>query len=50
MALGPATHRIYLPCADFETNTNKTNAGAQRGRPAMIPDTFKILVYGMDKS
>lgn len=40
MALNPITHRIYLPSAKFATPA----AGQRRG--AIIPDTFKILVYG----
>jgi DNA-binding beta-propeller fold protein YncE len=49
IALDPSTHKIYLPCADYEATTNTTTAAGQRRRPAMIPGTFKILVYGMDK-
>jgi DNA-binding beta-propeller fold protein YncE len=48
MALDPATHKIYLASANFETSTNQP-AGGPRQRPRMIPGTFKILVYGMDK-
>jgi DNA-binding beta-propeller fold protein YncE len=43
MALDPATHKIYLPTAKFEPS-----AEGQR-RPPMVPGTFKILVYGMEK-
>jgi len=43
MALDPATHKIYLPSAQFEPPVE-----GQR-RPKMIPGTFKILVYGMDQ-
>ena len=49
MALDPATHKIYLPTAQFEASTNQV-AGASRQRPRMVPGTFKILVYGMEKS
>ena len=49
MALDPATHKIYLAAAEFETSTNQA-AATPRQRPRMIPGTFKILVYGMDKS
>jgi YVTN family beta-propeller protein len=43
MALDPATHKLYLPSAKFEA--------AQAGkRPAPIPGSFKILIYGMDKA
>jgi hypothetical protein len=48
MALDPVTHKIYLPAARFEFPTNQV-AGAPRQRPKMIPGTFKILVYGMEK-
>ncbi len=41
MAIDPATHRIYLASAKFETPA----AGQRRGK--IIPGTFKILVYGM---
>jgi hypothetical protein len=49
MALDPATHKIYLPTAQFEFSTNQV-AGAPRQRPRMVPGTFKILVYGMEGS
>jgi DNA-binding beta-propeller fold protein YncE len=49
MALDPATHKIYLPTAQFESSTNQV-AGAPRQRPRMVPGTFKILVYGMEGS
>lgn len=49
MTLDPATHKIYLPCANYEASTTAAAAGGQRRRPAMVPGSFKILVYGMDK-
>ena len=42
MTIDPKTHKIYLASAKFETPT----AGQRRGR--IVPDSFKILVYGMD--
>ena len=36
MGLDPATHRIYLPAAEYETGAN--------GRRAQKPGTFMILV------
>jgi hypothetical protein len=48
MALDPKTHKIYLPTAQFEPQPEQA-AGAPRQRPKMVPDTFKILVYGMEK-
>jgi len=49
MALDPTTHRIYLPTAKFGPQPEPAN-GERRRRPPMIPGTFKILVYGMEKS
>ncbi len=49
MALDPTTHKIYLPTAQFEPQPEQT-PGAPRQRPKMVPGSFKILVYGMDKT
>ena len=49
MALDPATHRIYLPCAKYEAPSGTAAADGQRRRRAMVPGSFKILVYGMDQ-
>jgi DNA-binding beta-propeller fold protein YncE len=43
MTLDPTTHRIYLASAKFEAPAE----GQRRGR--MVPGTFKILVYGVEK-
>ena len=48
MALDPKTHKIYLPTAQFEPQPEQA-AGSPRQRPKMVPGTFKILVYGMEK-
>jgi DNA-binding beta-propeller fold protein YncE len=48
IALDPKTHKIYLPTAQFEPQPEQA-AGSPRQRPKMIPGTFKILVYGMEK-
>jgi YVTN family beta-propeller protein len=48
MALDPQTHKIYLPTAQFEPQPEQA-AGSPRQRPKMVPGTFKILVYGMEK-
>jgi YVTN family beta-propeller protein len=45
MALDPKTHRIYLASAKFEAPSAD---GGQRQRPRMVPESFKILVYGME--
>jgi YVTN family beta-propeller protein len=49
MALDPVTHKIYLATAQFETSANLPS-GATSKRPKAIPGTFKILVYGLDKT
>jgi len=43
MTLDPKTHRIYLGSAKFEA------AAAGERRPRMVADSFKILVYGVEK-
>ncbi len=43
MALDSQTHRIYLAVADREQPT-----ATSKGRPPVIPGTFRILVYGME--
>jgi hypothetical protein len=43
MTIDPKTHNIYLAAAKFETPAE----GQRRGK--MVPDSFKILVYGMEK-
>ena len=45
IALDPQTHRIYLPAAQFEPAPSPA-PGASPTRPAMIPNTMKLLVYG----
>ncbi|MGI8481806.1 MAG: YncE family protein [Chthoniobacterales bacterium] len=44
MALDPQTHRIYLPSAKFEPP-----ADASPGRPKIVPNSMKLLVYGPGK-
>jgi YVTN family beta-propeller protein len=44
MTIDPTTHKIYLAAAKFEAPA----AGQRRGR--MVPDSFKILVYGMENT
>ena len=41
MILNPITHEIYLPAAD------SAPSAAAGGRSAQVPDSFKVLVYGM---
>jgi YVTN family beta-propeller protein len=52
MALDPKTHNIYLASAKFEApapDASPAASPAQRQRPKMVPDSFKILVYGTEK-
>lgn len=46
MALDPKTHKIYLAVAEYEPET-KPEADGSRQRRKMVPDSFKVLVYGM---
>lgn len=45
MALDPTTHRIYLPAAEYGPAPAATKE-MPRPRPAMLPDSFTILVVG----
>lgn len=45
MALDPNTHRVYLAAATLAP-APKPEPGAARHRPATVPGSFKILVYG----
>jgi DNA-binding beta-propeller fold protein YncE len=49
MALDPKTHRIYLASAKYEPQPPPT-PDTPRQRPKIIPGSFKVLVYGMDKA
>jgi YVTN family beta-propeller protein len=44
MALDPGTHRIYLPSAKFQPPP-PTSPGTSPARPAIVPNTLKLLVY-----
>ncbi len=45
MALDPATHRVYLPTAEFDSAPAPT-AEQPRPRPAVVPGSFVVLVVG----
>ncbi|PYJ12122.1 MAG: YVTN family beta-propeller domain-containing protein, partial [Verrucomicrobia bacterium] len=47
--LDPATHRIYLPTAQFQPAPSPS-PGASPGRPTVVPNTFKLLVYAPAES
>ncbi|MEY2490340.1 MAG: hypothetical protein QOC70_2282 [Verrucomicrobiota bacterium] len=45
IALDPQTHRIYLPSAQFQPPPSPS-PGASPGRPTIVPNSMKLLVYG----
>jgi YVTN family beta-propeller protein len=49
MELDPRTHRIYLPSAQFEPAPSPS-PGASPGRPTIVPNSFKLLVYALAES
>ena len=49
IALDPKTHRIYLPSAQFQPPPTPA-PGASPGRPTVVPNTLKVLVYGLAES
>lgn len=48
MTIDPATHKIYLASAKYLAAAAPA-AGGARGRPQMVPGSFKVLVYGTGK-
>lgn len=44
MELDPRTHRIYLPSAQFQPAPSPS-PGASPGRPTIVPNSLKLLVY-----
>ena len=44
MTLDPATHKIYLVAVDYEKGSE------DQRRPNAIPGSFRVLVYGMEKT
>jgi YVTN family beta-propeller protein len=49
MELDPGTHRIYLPSAQFQPAPSPS-PGASPGRPTVVPNSFKLLVYAPAES
>ncbi|HEU4387767.1 MAG TPA: YncE family protein [Blastocatellia bacterium] len=49
MTLDPKTHNIYLASAKYEP-APEPQPGQPRQRPRMVPGSFKVLVYGTDKT
>jgi DNA-binding beta-propeller fold protein YncE len=46
MTLDPKTHRIYLAVADYEAPAAQPAPGQRPPRPRMVPNSFRVLVYG----
>jgi len=46
MTIDPVTHRIYMPTAEF--NPPPAGAAPGRGRATLVPDSMKILVFGLN--
>jgi len=49
MALDPKSHWIYLPSAQFQPPPSPS-PGMSPGRPSVVPNTLKLLVYGPAES
>ena len=49
IALDPKTHWIYLPSAQFQPPPFPS-PGASPGRPMIVPNSLKLLVYGPGES
>jgi WD40 repeat protein len=50
MALDVKTHRIYLASAKFGPAPEQpAGEKKKKGRPSVVPGSFKVLVYGMEK-
>ncbi|MBO0694988.1 MAG: YncE family protein [Verrucomicrobia bacterium] len=49
MALDPKSHWIYLPSAQFQPPPSPS-PGASPGRPTVVPNTLKLLVYAPAES
>ena len=49
MTLDPKSHRIYLASAQFQPPPSPS-PGAPPGRPTVVPNTLKLLVYGPAES
>ena len=52
MTLDPKTHKIYLSAVDYAQAPETPPSGAPAGkfvRPQTVPNSFKVLVYGIDE-
>jgi DNA-binding beta-propeller fold protein YncE len=48
MTLDPKTHRIYLAAADYDAPSAQPVTGQKPQRPKMVPNSFRVLVYGTE--
>jgi DNA-binding beta-propeller fold protein YncE len=46
MTIDPKTHKVYLSTAEFKAPP-PAKEGEKPGRPAMVPNSFKVVVYAM---
>jgi DNA-binding beta-propeller fold protein YncE len=44
IGVDPATHKLYLPAAEFGPPTEGKDG--KQGRPSVLPDSFMIVVLG----
>jgi DNA-binding beta-propeller fold protein YncE len=52
MTLDPITHKIYLSAVDYAPASEKQAAGTPApkfARPQPLPNSFRVLVYGIDE-
>ena len=52
MTLDPTTHKIYLSSVDYTKAPETPPAGRPSGkfaRPQPVPNSFKVLVYGLNQ-
>ena len=50
MTIDPKTHKIYLASAKFGELPAGSGEKGGRKRPPMVPNSFKVLVYGIEES
>jgi YVTN family beta-propeller protein len=50
MAVDPSTHRIYLVAVKYEAPAAPADGAPApgRGRPSMVPNSMRVLVYGVN--
>jgi DNA-binding beta-propeller fold protein YncE len=46
MTLDPKSHKIYMAAVDYETPAASQAPAPKFGRPKVVPDSFRVLVFG----